>query len=206
MSQSTQFMNEVVIESLKCSFSQCNSPLIPSNKNFIYYYYKQNPIVHNTNGQIINGINDVRPLEIKFVCYDCINNLKENGRQYIIQIEEKINLNREQYSISVERDCEETPKPPKQGSFTTQRQFCQKCIQNQNQIKSFDISIQSQNRSSIDTDIEIAKYYAEEQYQKDKEIFEQLQQRLQRINNNDNEKMTKLMILNKIKMIMKKYE
>lgn len=77
-------MNEVVIEDLKCSFSECKSPLIPSNMNFIYYYYKQNPIVRDTNGNIINEITNVKPIEIKFVCYRCIDRLREDGRQYMI--------------------------------------------------------------------------------------------------------------------------
>ncbi|CAD8122676.1 unnamed protein product [Paramecium sonneborni] len=208
MTEFTQIQDDIVIEDLKCSFVKCKSPLVPqgNNNKFMYYFYKLNQPIFNTSGNIIQGEPDPKATEIKFICCNCINVLKKEGQQFIKNIEQKIDIQKELYSVYTNKEERESTSPPKQGIITLEKQYCKKCIDNQIITKAFDENIQKRGHTNINQTVEIAKYYAEEQYHKDKETLNQLKIRLSRLNNEFSNRMEKLLILNKIRMIMKKYD
>ncbi|CAK66450.1 unnamed protein product (macronuclear) [Paramecium tetraurelia] len=214
MNNSTEIRNDYVIENFKCSFLNCSQreqSLVPSDNNFVYFYQKQNPPSFNMNEsesrqiEVIEQINTIQPVEIKFICQGCNNDMMKKPIQLIKQISDNINLeNQNRYEIFLDRDGRETPYPPKKGKFTKQMQKCKKCLDNEIEMQNFDQNLKNyiNNQDDIDIKIMIAKYYAQEQYNKDKQMFQILRQKL----NTNLGPIERLMILNKMKMIVKKYE
>ncbi|CAD8197763.1 unnamed protein product [Paramecium octaurelia] len=206
---STEIMNDYVIENLKCSFLNCRGQgeLIPSNNNFLYFYQQQNPHVFRMGDLHQSDQINTQQTQIKFICQACSDIMMSQPIQPIEQIKNYIQLDDQQYDIFIEKDGRDTSNPPKKGKFTEQKQKCKKCLENEDKMQDFDQNLKNQlsrNNYDIDTKIKIARYYAEEQYKNDKKMFETLKQKLRQ--GNYQGKIEQLMILNKMKMIMQKYQ